>query len=196
MTLRKWVKVIHLGPHPRHPWATSMEQARDQHTEYLPSYRINYRIKHIKELFVHENGTVTLGKGSRSPIIGLIQDPAWDAFICCKLGSKTWNITANTYRVVTGNMLNSYFSMCKMQLWPWENRSRSSILDLIQDTPELHPWCKLGTKTPNTCKVIALNMLKTYIAMLKMQLWPWEMGQGHPSANSSKTLLRCIYGAS
>ena len=38
------------------------------------------------------------------------------------------------------------------------NRSRSSIFELIQETPEIHPWYKFGRNANNICKLSYLQV--------------------------------------
>ena len=77
-----------------------------------------------------------------------------------------------------------------------KNRSRSSIFELNQDTPEIHPWYKFGPNVTNICSSYCIYKWKLLIFMLKLTPWPKKIGQGHPSSNFAKTLLRYIHGIS
>ena len=75
-----------------------------------------------------------------------------------------------------------------------KNRSRSSIFELNQDTPEIHPWYKFGANVTNICWVIVFTSEKVQVFMLKSTPWPRKIGQGHPSSNLTKPLVRYIHG--
>ena len=75
-------------------------------------------------------------------------------------------------------------------------RSRSSIFEINQDTPEIHPWDKFGPNAINICWVIVFTSEKLQIFMFKLTPVTSKIGQGHPSSNLTKTLLRYIHGIS
>ena len=72
-----------------------------------------------------------------------------------------------------------------------KNRSRSSIIKFKQNIPEIHPWYKLWPNEINSCEVIVFTSEIFY-----QPPWPRKIGQGHPSSNLTKTLLRYIHGIS
>ena len=75
------------------------------------------------------------------------------------------------------------------------NRSRSSIFELNQDTLEIQPWYKFGPNAIIICWVIVFTSGNWKFSCLN---WPRDLqiGQGHPSSNLTKTLLRYIHGIS
>ena len=75
-------------------------------------------------------------------------------------------------------------------------RSRSSIFELNQDTPEIHPWYKFGANVTNICRVIMFTNTNSKFSCWNRHPWPRKIGQGHPSSNLTKTLLRYIHGIS
>ena len=82
--------------------------------------------------------------------------------------------------------------------WPrdLQNRSRSSIFELNQDTLEIHPWYKFGTNAINYLLSYRVYQRKLKIVMFKLTPVTSKIGQGHPSSNLTKTLLRYIHGIS
>ena len=74
-------------------------------------------------------------------------------------------------------------------------RSSSSIFKLNQDTPEIHPWDKLG---PMQLLFDELSCLQAKLPIFMFKLTPVtsKIGQGHPSSNLTKTLLKYIHGIS
>ena len=77
-----------------------------------------------------------------------------------------------------------------------KNRSRSSIFELNQDTPEINPWYKFGANVTNICRVIMFTNTNSKFSCWNRHPWPRKIGQGHPSSNLTKTLLRYIHGIS
>ena len=53
-----------------------------------------------------------------------------------------------------------------------KNRSRSSIFELNQDTPEIHPWHKFGPNVTNMCGVIVFTIK---IANFHVEIDPLEL---------------------
>ena len=74
-----------------------------------------------------------------------------------------------------------------------ENRSRSSSFELNQDTPEIHPWYKFEPNMTNNCGVIVFTNKICKFSCWNRLLWFQKIGQGHPSSNLTKTLLRYIH---
>ena len=87
-------------------------------------------------------------------------------------------------------------SMLKSTPMTSQNRSRSSIFALNQDTPEIHPWHKFGRNVTNMCGVIVFTNKNCKFACWNRPPWPQRIGQGHPSSNLTETLLRYIHGIS
>ena len=77
-----------------------------------------------------------------------------------------------------------------------ENRSWSSIFELTQDTPMIHPWDKLGPNATNIYWVIVLTSKNCKFSYWNRPPWPRKIGHGHPSSNLPKTLLWYIHGIS
>ena len=69
-------------------------------------------------------------------------------------------------------------------------RSMSSICKLNQYTPRIHPWYKFGPNANNICRVIVLTSENCKFSCWNRPPWPRKIGQGHPSSNLTKTLLR------
>ena len=64
-----------------------------------------------------------------------------------------------------------------------EKRSMSSIFELNQDTPEIHPWYKFGSDATNICWVILFTSKNCKFSCWNRPQWPRKIGQGHPSSN-------------
>ncbi len=65
-----------------------------------------------------------------------------------------------------------------------KNRSRSLIMEHMEDIHDVHLWYKFNGPALNFWKDIASIVFFTFLA-----LWPWKIGQGHSSFNSSKTSM-------
>ena len=76
------------------------------------------------------------------------------------------------------------------------NRSWSSIFELIQVTPKIHPWYKFGPNASNICWVIVFTRENCKFSCWNRPPWPKKLGQGHPSSNFTKTLLSYIHDIS
>ena len=129
---------------------------------------------------------------SRSPIFKLNQDTTrihpW-----YKFGPNATNIC----RVIVFTREN-----CKFSSWNWPHdleicvRSMSPICKLSQDTLRTHPWYKFGPNATNICWVIVFTSKNCKFSCWNRPPWPRKIGQGHPSSNLTKTLLRHINGKS
>ena len=56
------------------------------------------------------------------------------------------------------------------------------MFELNQDTPDIHPWYTIGPNASNICCVIVFTSENCK-----------RIGQGHPSSNLTKTVLRYIH---
>ena len=77
-----------------------------------------------------------------------------------------------------------------------KNKSMSSIFELKQDTPEMHPWYKFGSNATIICWVNVFARKNSKFTCWNRPPWPRKIDHGHPSSNLTKTLLRCIHGIS
>ena len=77
-----------------------------------------------------------------------------------------------------------------------KNRLSSSVFELNQDTPEIHPWYKFGPNETNICWVIMFTSENCKFSCWNRPPWPQKIGQGHHSSILTKTLLRYIHGRS
>ena len=94
--------------------------------------------------------------------------------------------------------LQAKIANCHVKIDPRDlkNRSRSSIFELNQDTLQIHPWYKFGPNAINICWVIVFTSENWKLSCLNWPPVTSKIGQGHPSSNLTKTLLRYIHGIS
>ena len=86
---------------------------------------------------------------------------------------------------------------CKFSRWNWPPWPRKFVFaqchpsaNLTKTLLETHPWYKFGPNATNICWVIVSISENCKFSCWNRPPWPRKIGQGHPSSNLTKTLLR------